>query len=115
MNIACRAFFGILLVLAAACVHPQDSGVRVIVGAKLGAWDYSVVVITGGKFAAVGPQSSTPVPKGAFITRGLGMTIEPLPGGNPIEPGQPANLLLKSDSPKGEVRTMRQGDWVSGE
>lgn len=96
------------------CVSPQESGVKVIVGAKLdpGAGrppiDHSVVVIAEGRFQAVGPQATTPVPKGAEMTGGLGMTIEPAPGGGPIEPGQPANLILKGAS----ERTMRNGEWV---
>jgi hypothetical protein len=108
----------VLLVLAvvvlAACVSPEESGVKVIVGAKLiqapgrAPVDYSVVVIEKGKFRDVGPQQSTPVPKGAEMTRGIGMTIEPLPGGNPIEIGQPANLILKGPSD----RIMKAGEWV---
>ena len=98
----------------AACTSPQASGVQVIVGAKLIAApgsapvEYSVVVVEGGKFRDVGPQSSTPVPKGAEITRGNGMTIEPAPGGGPIKPGSPANLILKGDT----QRVMRDGQWV---
>ncbi len=85
-----------------------------IVGAKLepgpgrAPVDYSVVVVSGGKFEAVGPQSSTPVPIGAKMTSGLGMTIEPLPGGDPIEPGRTANLVLKG----AHDRVMRGGVWV---
>jgi hypothetical protein len=98
----------IALLTLIACIGPQESGVKVIVGAKLGNLEYSVVVIADGKFRAVGPQASTPVPKGAEITRGLGMTIEPLPGGSPIEPGQSADLILKGDA----ERVMRRGEWV---
>ena len=95
-----------------ACVSPQESGVKVIVGAKLeqpgqAPIDYSVVVIESGKIRAAGPQSTTPVPKGGEITSGLGMTIEPVPGAR-IEAGQPANLTLKGAS----ERTMRNGEWI---
>ena len=91
----------LFVVVLAACVSPEESGVKVIVGAKLDPGpgrapvDYSVVVIPAENFEAVGPQSSTPVPIGAKMTSGMGMTIEPLPGGDPIEAGQPANLVLK--------------------
>ena len=91
-----------------------DSGVKVIVGAKLDpgggheALDHSVVVIAGGKFQAVGPQASTPVPIGAEMIRGNGMTIEPLPGGGPIEAGRRADLVMKG---AGE-RVMRGGQWL---
>ena len=112
-KIAAGASLACLLLLA-GCVHPDDSGVQVIVGAKLDPGpglapvEYSVVVVSGGKFKAVGPQSSTPVPIGAKMTQGSGMTIEPIPGGEPIEPGRPANLILKGAA----QRTMRNGVWV---
>jgi hypothetical protein len=98
-----------------ACTNPQDSGVQVIVGAHLAASpgrdaiEYSVVVIADGKFRAVGPQSAVPVPKGSTIVRGLGMTISPVPGGEAIEPGHPANLVLEG---AGSLREMRNGEWV---
>ena len=105
-------FFGSLLLalalLLTACISPQESGVKVIVGAKLGAIDYSVVVIAAGKFQAVGTQAATPVPKGSETIRGLGMTIEPLPGGPPIESGQSADLILRGAT---ETRTMHHGEW----
>lgn len=106
-----------LCVLLSACLSPQASGVKVIAEAKLETASgqpvipYSVVVIENGKFTAVGPQRSTPVPPGAEMIRGAGMTIEPVPGGNPIEVGQPANLILKNDS-GADSRTMRAGEWV---
>ena len=106
--------------LALAACTEQSSGVKVIVGARLIAApgrepiEYSVVVIQGGKIRAAGPQSSTPVPKGAEIIRGLGMTVEPPPEGDAIEPGRPANLLL-IEAPSGSPasgRIMRNGEWV---
>jgi hypothetical protein len=100
-----------LLLLAAmgvaSCTSPDASGVKVIVGAKLGAIDYSVVVIENGKITAAGPQSQIPVPKGSAITRGIGMTIEP--DGGPIEPGKPANLILKGPT----ERKMHKGEWIT--
>ena len=102
-----KLWFTLSAAALTACVAPQESGVKVIVGAKLGSIDYSVVVIANGKIQAAGPQATTPVPKGSEITRGLGMTIEPAPGGR-IEPGQPANLVLKGATEK----IMRDGEWV---
>jgi imidazolonepropionase-like amidohydrolase len=100
-----------LLIIAAlalvGCTSPDASGVKVIVGAKLGTIDYSVVVIENGKITAAGPQSQVPVPKGSAITRGIGMTIEP--DGGSIEPGQPANLILKGPA----ERKMHNGEWVT--
>jgi hypothetical protein len=93
------------LVLAlAGCSSP--SGVKVIVGAKLGSIDYSVVVIEGGKITAAGPQSQIPVPKGSTITNGIGATIEP--DGDSIEPGHPADLILKG----AVTRKMHNGEWI---
>ncbi len=106
---------GMLALTLTACTSPQESGVKVIVGARLEPGegrppiDYSVVVIADGKFRAVGPQASTPVPKGSEITQGLGMTIEPIPGGDPIEAGRNANLVMKGN---GSERTMSNGKWV---
>jgi hypothetical protein len=97
-----------------ACTSPEASGVKVIVGAKLIAApgrapvEYSVVVIADGKFREVGPQASTPVPKGAELVRGIGMTVEPAPDGGPIEPGRTADLILKGSTD----RVMRRGEWV---
>ncbi len=102
------------LLLLAGCNSPRESGVKVIVGAKLIAApgrapiEYSVVVIEGTKFREVGPQASTPVPKGAEMTGGIGMTIESLPGAGPIETGQPANLVLKGSAD----RVMKDGEWL---
>jgi hypothetical protein len=89
-----------------SCTSPNASGVKVIVGAKLGAIDYSVVVIENGKITAAGPQSRVPVPKGSEITRGIGMTIEP--DGDSVEPGHAANLILKGAT----ERKMHNGEWV---
>ncbi len=98
----------LLFTLAVAgCTKPEASGVKVIVGAKLGAIDYSVVVIEGGKITAAGPQSQVPVPKGSVIIRGIGMTIEP--DGDSVEPGHAANLILKGPID----RKMHNGEWMT--
>jgi hypothetical protein len=102
------------LLLLAGCNSPRESGVKVIVGARLIAApgqppiEHSVVVVEGTKFREVGPQSSTPVPKGAEMTGGIGMTIESLPGSGPIEAGRPANLVLKGSA----ERVMKNGEWA---
>jgi len=114
-----RAVLGFAILLAgcgvlAGCGAPPDSAVKVIVGAKLitapgrQPIEYSIVVIDGTRFRSAGPQSATPVPKGAAMTSGMGMTIEPAPGGGPIEPGQPADLVLKG----ARDRVMHNGEWV---
>jgi hypothetical protein len=97
-----------------ACTSPKDSGVKVIVGARLESGanhppiEYSVVVIADGKIRAAGTQAAVPVPKGSEITSGMGMTVEPVPGGEPIEAGRPANLVLKGPTTK----VMRNGEWI---
>jgi cytosine/adenosine deaminase-related metal-dependent hydrolase len=103
-----------LAVLLSACTSP--SGVQVIVGAKLIAGqdqppvEYSVVIVENGKIREMGPQSSTPVPKGAEITRGNGLTLEPEPGSGAIEVGKPADLVLKGAN---QDRVMHHGVWVN--
>ena len=103
-----------LAILLAGCTSPQDSGVTAIVGARLESGanrppiEYSVVVIADGKIRAAGTQAAVPVPKGSQIIRALGMTVEPVPGGDPIEAGRPANLVLKGPTD----RYMRNGEWV---
>ena len=109
-----KKFLLIAALSLAACTSPDASGVKVIVGAKLIAGpgrepiEYSVVVIESGKITAAGPQATTPVPKGSAVTRGMGMTIEPEPDGDPIEPGRAANLILKG----AHERKMHNGEWV---
>ncbi len=101
-----KKFLLLCALIFSACTSPTASGVKVIVGAKLGSIDYSVIVIENGKITAAGPQAQIPVPKGSEITRGIGMTIEP--DGNSIEPGRPANLILKGATD----RKMHNGEWV---
>jgi hypothetical protein len=106
------AMFGAAL---CACTQPQESGVKVIVGARLEpgggrpAIDHSVIVIADGKFRAVGTQAATPVPKGSEIAGGLGMTARAISGDAPIEVGRGANLVLEGG---GQRREMRNGEWV---
>ena len=104
-----KRFVVFLLLPLAACISPKESGVKVIVGAKLDSLDHSVVVISDGKFEAVGSQSATPVPKGAEIISGMGMTIQQAPGGGPIEAGRSADLILKGPT----ARVMRHGEWTN--
>ena len=106
-----------LVVLAtlalASCSLPDNSDVKVIVGAKLvnpgrEPIDFSVVVVEKGKIIAAGKQSQVPVPKGSSITRGLNMTLMPETPADFIEAGKPANLVLKGDT----IRRMHAGEWV---
>jgi hypothetical protein len=107
-----------LTVLLAGCVTPDDSGVIVVVGAKLEPAagrpeiEHSVVVVEGGKFRAVGTQAAIPVPKGAHITQGLGKILEVAPGGPPIQEGQPATFVLRDAASLSIEMQMRDGAWI---
>ena len=108
-----------LLCLLASCGSPSDgSAVKVIVGAQLDPGqgnpklEHSVVVIRDGKFQAVGPQASTPVPKGAQITSGMGKLVTPIPSGALIAPGQPADLVLRDATTNSAEMIMHNGEWL---
>jgi hypothetical protein len=101
-----------LPLLALAGCLPEPAPVKTIVGARLidgtgrPPIEYSIVVIEGDRIKAAGPQTTVPVPKSGENINGLGMTLEPLPG-NTIEPGQPADLVLKGST----ERRMKSGQW----
>jgi hypothetical protein len=98
----------LLCVLAlSACTSPQESGVKVIVGARLESIPYSVIVIANGKITAAGPQADIPVPKGAEITRGTGKIVS-----GHIAPGQPADLVLQDAATGRTEMTMHNGEWL---
>jgi imidazolonepropionase-like amidohydrolase len=103
----------LLLVVAglmAGCSAPEATGVKVIVGARMDGppvVEYAVVVIAEGKFRAVGPQATTPVPKGAEIIGGLGKVIE-----GSLEAGKPADLVLRNAATGSVESTMKNGEWV---
>ncbi len=98
----------LLCVLAlSACTSPQESGVKVIVGARLESIPYSVIVIANGKITAAGPQADIPVPKGAEITRGIGKIVT-----GHIAPGEPADLVLQDAATGRTEMTMRNGEWL---
>ena len=107
------------LALLASCGSPADSPpVKVIVGAQLDPGrgnprlEHSVIVIRDGKFQAVGPQQSTPVPKGAQITSGIGKLAAPVPGAALIAPGEPADLVLRDAATNSVEKVMHDGEWL---
>ncbi len=91
---------------------------KVIVGAKLDPGhdnprlEHSVIVIRDGKFQAVGPQASTPVPKGAQITSGMGKLITPIPSSSLIAAGEPADLVLRDAATNSAEKIMHDGEWL---
>ena len=107
------------LLLLVSCGDPSGSSpVKVIVGARLDPGrdnprlEHSVIVIRDGKFQAVGPQASTPVPKGAEMISGSGMLVAPVTGGAWIAPGEPADLQLRDTATGSVEMTMRGGEWL---
>ena len=100
-------------ILSLAACSPQPSGVKAIVGARLEpgegkpAIEYSVIVIADAKIRAAGPQATTPVPKGAEITGGVGRVIRA-----DLQPGQAANLVMLDGLTGAAAATMRNGEWV---
>jgi cytosine/adenosine deaminase-related metal-dependent hydrolase len=108
-----------LIWLLASCGSPSDSSsVKVIVGAQLDPGhgnprlEHSIIVIRDGKFQAVGPQASTPVPKGAQITSGKGRLATPDPSSSRIAVGEPADLVLRDAATNSPEMTMHDGEWL---
>ena len=109
----------LMLALLASCGSPADSSpVKVIVGAQLDPGhdnprlEYSVIVIRDGKFQAVGPEASTPVPKGAQIIAGKGKLVTPAPSSALIAAGEPADLVLRDAATNSAEKIMHDGEWL---
>jgi imidazolonepropionase-like amidohydrolase len=114
-----RSILLLMLSLLASCGSPADSSpVKVIVGAQLDPGhgnprlEYSVIVIRDGKFQAVGPEASTPVPKGSQIIAGKGKLVTPSPSTALIAAGEPADLVLRDAATNSAEKTMRDGEWL---
>ena len=114
-----RAILVLAITVLASCGSPSDSSpAKVIVGAQLDPGqgnprlEHSVIVIRDGKFQAVGPQASTPVPKGAQITSGKGKLVTPDPSSSQIAVGEPADLMLRDAVTNSPEMTMHDGEWL---
>jgi hypothetical protein len=107
-----------LLCLLASCGSSSSSPVKVIVGAQLDPGhdnprlEHSVIVIRDGKFQAVGPQASTPVPKGAQMISGMGKLVTPIPSSALIASGEPADLVLRDAATQSAEMIMHDGEWL---
>src|SRR5579864_6843596 len=108
-----------LILLLASCGSPPDtSRTKVIVGAQLDPGrdhprlDHSVIIIRDGKFQAVGPQQSTPVPKGAQMISGSDKLVTPAPSSALIAPGEPADLVLRDAAIHSAEMVMHDGEWL---
>jgi imidazolonepropionase-like amidohydrolase len=114
-----KAILLLTIAVLASCGSPSDSSpIKVIVGAQLDPGhdnprlEHSIVVIRDGKFQAVGPQASTPVPKGAQITSGMGKLITPAPSSSLIAAGEPADLVLRDAATNSAEKIMHDGEWI---
>jgi imidazolonepropionase-like amidohydrolase len=113
-----KSSLSLIAALLISCGSPSDSSLKVIVGAQLDPGhdrpqlEHSVIVIRDGKFEAVGPQASTPVPKGAQITSGMGKLITPAPSSALIAAGEPADLVLRNAATKSAEKIMHDGEWL---
>ena len=113
-----RKLLLLALALLASCASPSDPSVKVIVGAQLDPGhdnprlEHSVIVIRDGKFQAVGPQASTPVPKGAQMISGMGKLVTPVPSSALIAAGQPADLVLRDAATQSAEMIMHDGEWL---
>ncbi len=109
-------FTAVLLAALTACQPASDTRKLAIVGAKLidgkggVPIEHSIVLIEGATIVKVGAQTSVPLPKDVEIIDGMDKTIEPSPDGTAIEAGNPARLILKSNS---TARTMKDGQWLN--
>ncbi len=108
-----------LALLLAGCAEPAvEPGLKAIVGGSLEASQgaeavpYSVIVIAAGKIRAVGPQATTPVPKGAETIAAKGKLIRPMPYDAKLLPGGSADLMLLDAETRVPERIMRAGEWV---
>jgi len=111
-----KSLLAALCVACVSCSQPNPD-LQVIVGARLEpgggqpALEHSVLVISDGKFQAVGPQQTTPVPKGAEVTRGIGKLVTPSSEAGVIAAGKPADLILRDASTLSVEKTMHDGKW----
>jgi hypothetical protein len=114
----CRLSLALLLLVASCGSPPDTSRTKVIVGAQLEPGhdnprlEHSVIVIRDGKFQAVGPQQSTPVPKGAQMISGSGKLVTPVPSSALIAPGEAADLVLRDAATNAAQMIMHDGEWL---
>jgi cytosine/adenosine deaminase-related metal-dependent hydrolase len=108
-----------LALLLAGCAEPAvEPGLKAIVGGRLEPSldaepiPYAVIVIAAGKIRAVGPQATTPVPKGAETIAAKGKLIRPMPYDAKLAPGSAADLFVLDAATGAPERIMKDGEWV---
>ena len=109
----------LLALLLCACAEPGvEPGLKAIVGGSLEpsldaeAIPFSVIVIADGKIRALGPQATTPVPKGAETIAAKGKVVRPMPYNVTLAPGGAADFLIFDAETGAPERIMRDGEWV---
>ncbi len=109
----------VLAALLTGCAEPgAEPGLKAIVGGSVEpALDaeripYAIVVIAAGKIRDIGPQASTPVPKGAETIAAKGKLIRPMPYDAKLAPGSPADLMIFDAETGAPERIMKAGEWV---
>ena len=109
----------LLALVLCGCAEPTvEPGLKAIVGGRLETSldaepiPYSVIIIVGGKIRALGPQASTPVPKGAETIAAKGKVIRPMPYDAKLAPGGPANLMLLNAESGAPDSILRDGEWL---
>jgi hypothetical protein len=121
-------------VVAIALLSGAPEPVTVVVGATLldagkPPLADAIVVIAGGRIAAVGDRAHTPIPKGATLVDGRKLFLAPAPaeavkdvsvavvsllsGSRPrVRVGEPAHVVLLSADPRKGAAEVRQ-IWIS--
>ena len=105
------------LLLSGCAAIPTEPGLKAVVGGSLqttlGAepLPFTILIIAGGKIRDVGPQSNTPIPKGAETISAKGKVIRPMLGMT-IAAGQPADFLLTDNDPKVPDQVYSNGERV---
>lgn len=107
-----------LLLLVTGCAEPGvEPGLKAIVGGRVEPsldaepLPFAVIVIAEGKIRAIGPQATTPVPKGAETIAAKGKLLRPMPYDAKLEAGGPANLFLFDAETGAPERIMQDGEW----
>jgi hypothetical protein len=108
-----------LSLLLCGCAEPgTEPSLKAIVGGSVEPSldaeriPYAVIVIADGKIRAIGPQATTPVPKGAETVAAKGKLLRPMPYDAKLEPGRAADLMMFDAETGAPERIMRDGEWV---
>jgi hypothetical protein len=113
-----HVLFGFALLLASCAEPTVEPGLKAIVGGRIEPSleaepiPFGILVIAGGKVRAIGPQATTPVPKGAETIPAKGKLLRPMPYNTALVPGAPADLFMFDAETGSPDRIMKDGEWV---